>query len=291
MANVSHDVDRPLVAITLLCSATLCFAIMAGLVKSLTNDLPLPQIIWGRFFFHTLLVVLVFPLKVPTILVSARRELQVLRGVLVLGATTCAFTALQYIPMANVAAIGFVGPLLVVGMAGMLLHARVGVGRWVAVGIGFIGVLVILRPGAGVMHWASLLPLVMAGCYAGYQILTRIVRGMASPFTSLFYTALVGSIATSIAVPFFWSTPAPLEWLTLVGIGLFGGAGHLMVIKAFELAPASTVAPFVYSELLWNLIVGWTIFAEAPDGWMLVGATILVGTGLYLLRTNRSNKE
>ena len=113
---------------------------------------------------------------------------------------------------------------------------------------------------------------------------------MASPFTSLFYTALVGSIVTSIAVPFFWSTPEPLQWLTLVGIGLFGGAGHLMVIKAFELAPASTVAPFVYSELIWNLIVGWTIFAEAPDGWMLVGATILVATGLYLLRTNRSNK-
>ena len=106
---------------------------MAGFVKSLATELSVPQIIWGRYFFHILLIVVVFPLKIPTILVSGRRKLQILRGVLVLCATTCAFTALQYIPMANVAAIGFVGPSLVVGMAAVLLHERVGVGRWVNV--------------------------------------------------------------------------------------------------------------------------------------------------------------
>ena len=163
----------------------------------------MPQIIWGRYFFHILLILVVFPSKITTILVSSRRDLQILRGVLVLGATTCAFTALQYIPMANVVAIGFVGPLLVIGMAAVVLHERVGWERWIVVGIGLVGVLVILRPGAGVMHWASLLPLGMAGCYAGYQILTRIVRGMAPPLTSLFYTALVGSLATSAVVPIF----------------------------------------------------------------------------------------
>ena len=281
--------DRPLLAVGLLCVATLCFAVMAGLVKSLSVDISVPQIIWGRYFFHILLIVVIFPLKISTILISGRPDLQILRGVLVLGATTCAFTALQYIPMADVAAIGFVGPLLVIAMAASLLHEHVGLRRWIAVGVGFMGVLVILRPGSGIMHWASILPLGMACCYAGYQILTRFNRGAATPLTSLFYTALVGSIATSLVVPFFWQPPDAIQWLTLVGIGLFAAAGHLMVIKAYELAPASIVAPFIYSELLWNVIVGWMIFAEIPDVWMLTGAAILMLSGLYLLRTKAGN--
>ena len=122
MPSASHGVDRPLLAVSLLCAATLCFAIMAGFVKVLATDLSVPQIIWGRYFFHILLILVVFPSKITTILVSSRRDLQILRGVLVLGATTCAFTALQYIPMANVVAIGFVGPLLVIGMAAVVLH-------------------------------------------------------------------------------------------------------------------------------------------------------------------------
>ena len=291
MPTATQGVDRPLLAVTLLCAATLCFAIMAGMVKSLTGNISLPQIIWGRFFFHIVIILIVFPFKIPTILVSGRRELQVLRGALVLGATTCAFTALHYIPMANVAAIGFVGPLLVIGMAAALLHERVSLGHWIAVGVGFLGVLVIIRPGVGVMHWASFLPLGMACCYAGYQILTRFIRGVAAPLTSLFYTALVGSLVTSAVVPFFWNTPDAIQWLTMAAIGLFAAGGHLMVIKAYELAPASIVAPFIYSELLWNVIVGWAIFAEAPDAWMLIGAAILVLSGLYLLRTKPSDNR
>ena len=139
MPTATQGVDRPLLAVTLLCAATLCFAIMAGMVKSLTGNISLPQIIWGRYFFHIVIILIVFPFKIPTILVSGRRELQVLRGALVLGATTCAFTALHYIPMANVAAIGFVGPLLVIGMAAALLHERVSLGHWIAVGVGFSG--------------------------------------------------------------------------------------------------------------------------------------------------------
>ena len=263
---------------------------MAGMVKSLSPEIPVVQIVWGRYFFHIVIILTIFPFKIPTYFVRGRRDLQVLRGVLVLGATSCAFTALQYIPMANVAAIGFLGPLLVIGMAAIVLRERVGLGRWIAVGVGFLGVMVILRPGAGVMHWASLLPLGMACCYAGYQILTRFIRGVAAPLTSLFYTALVGSLATSAAVPFFWTAPSPIQWLTMAAIGLFAGCGHLMVIKAYELAPASIVAPFIYSELLWNVIVGWAIFSEEPDVWMLTGAAILVLSGLYLLRTKTASK-
>ena len=257
---------------------------MTGLVKALSPELPTVQIIWGRYFFHALLIVVLFPHKIPTILISGRRDLQVLRGTFVLGATVCAFVALRYIPIANVAAIAFVGPLLVVAMAALLLHERVGRDRWIAVAVGLIGVLIILRPGIEVLHWASFLPLGMAACYASYQILTRIVRGLASPLTSLFYTALVGALASSVVVPFFWSSPSGVQWVFMAATGLFGGVGHLFMIKAFELAPASILAPFVYSELLWAIAVGWIFFTEFPDPWMLTGAVIVVATGLYLLR-------
>ncbi len=275
--------SQPFLAISLICVSTLFFSAMGACAKWLAADLPVVQIIWGRYFFHALLIVVLFPRRAPSLLASGRKDLQVLRSVLVLGATVCAFTALRYLPLASVAALGFVGPLLVLGLATVFLGERVGLARWIAVATGFVGVLVILRPGLGVMHWASLLPLMMAACYATYQVLTRVIRGLAPPLTSLFYTALVGTVAASCVVPFYWVPLSPGQWAGMIGAGFFGGAGHLAVIKAYESAHASRVAPFVYSELVWAIAIGWAVFAQLPDLWTLAGSALLVATGLYLL--------
>ena len=260
---------------------------MAGIVKWLSVELASGQVIWGRYFFHALLIVAIAPSRAPRLLASRRKDLQIVRSVLVLGATTSAFIALRYIPMAQVAAIGFVGPLLVVGLASVFLGETVTRGRWVAVCIGFLGVLVILRPGIGTTHWASLLPLVMASCYAGYQILTRHIRGLASPLTTLMYSALVGTVVSSVWAPIVWVQPNTEQWLAMIASGVFGGAGHFAIIKAYESAPASIAGPFVYAELLWAIAVGWLAFSELPDIWTVIGATILIGTGVYLLRARR----
>ena len=279
--------DRYGLSISLICLATLCFAVMGGCVKLLSSELPSGQIIWGRYFFHALLIFMLFPAKAPRIMVSKRIDLQIIRSVLVLGATICAFVALRYLPMADVAAIGFVSPLVVVSLAGLVLGEKISPTRWFAVIIGFVGVLVILRPGSGSMHWAALLQLFGVCCYGSYQILTRKIRGLAPPMTSLFYSALVGTVVSSLWLPLIWQSPEPKQWLMMAGTGLLGGSGHLALIKALESAPASVAGPFVYSELLWAIGIGFLLFGALPDIWTLIGAGVLVATGVYLLRTDQ----
>ena len=277
--------DRPGLAVGLICTATLCFAIMAGCIKLLATDLPHAQTVWGRCFFHALLFAILFPRNLPHLLKSQRIDLQIVRSTLVFGATVTAFLAIRYLPLADIAAISFVGPLIVVGLARVFLDEQVSARCWVAVCIGFGGVLIILRPGFGTLHWAVFLPLVMATCYAAYQIITRRVRGLASPLTTLFYTSLVGTVASSMWVPFVWQTPSATQWLLMIASGLFGGAGHLAIIKAYESAPVSVAGPFVYSELLWAIGIGYWLFGDLPDLMTLVGAAVLIATGIYLLRS------
>lgn len=275
--------EHPVRGIVMMCAAVFCFVVMNTLVKALAPDYSVAQIIWARYFFHFLLILLLFPRRIPTLLVTRRRGLQVLRSVLVLLATLCMYTALRYLPLADVVAITFIAPLLVTGMSTLVLGERVGPRRWAAVGVGFVGVLVIIRPGLGVAHWATVLPVLMATFYATYQIVTRLIRGAATPLNSLFYLALVGVVVTSIIAPFDWIWPDWRAWLMLIGTGFFGGLGHFAIIRAYESAPAATVAPFAYTELLWALAIGAAIFADFPDRWTLAGAAIVAFSGLYVL--------
>ncbi len=270
-----------------MCAAVFCFVIMNTFVKALSPDYPVHQIIWARYFFHFLLILLLFPRRIPTLLVSRRKGLQFLRSLLVLLATLCMYTSLRYLPLAETVSITFIAPLLVTGLSVLALGERVGPRRWAAVIVGFAGVLVIIRPGLGVAHWATVLPVMMACFYAAYQTITRHMRGAADPLNSLFYTALVGVVATSAITPFFWAWPDPVAWAMMIGIGLFGGIGHFAMIRAYEAAPAATVAPFAYTELVWAIAVGIVLFADYPDLWMLTGAAIVIGSGLYVLHRER----
>ena len=270
-----------------MCAAVFCFVIMNTFVKALAPDYPVQQIIWARYFFHFLLILLLFPRRIPTLLVSRRKGLQILRSVLVLLATLCMYVSLRYLPLAEAVSITFIAPLLVTGLSVVALRERVGARRWAAVIVGFAGVLVIIRPGFGTAHWATALPVLMACFYAAYQIVTRFVRGAADPLNSLFYAALVGVVVTSAVTPFFWVWPGPVAWAMMIGIGLFGGLGHFAMIRAYEAAPAATVAPFAYTELVWAIAVGIVLFADYPDIWMLTGAAIVVASGLYVLHRER----
>lgn len=289
-----RDADRPLRGIALMCVAVASFVVMNTMVKELgraPHDMSVIFLIWGRYFFHLVLILALFPRRVPTLFRTRRPGIQVLRSVLVLAATACMFTSVQFLPLADVVSIAFIAPLVATGLSVVILRERVGPRRWAAVAIGFVGALIIIRPGLGVVHWASFLPLAMATFYALYQILTRIARSDADPLNALFYTALVGAVLTSAAVPFAWSWPSPAEWAMLIAAGFFGGAGHFAVIKAYERAEVSTVAPFAYTEIIWATIAGLLVFGDFPDVWTFVGAAIIAGAGLYVLHREHARVQ
>lgn len=278
--------------ILLMMTAGLSFVLMDATAKYLSQTYPVVQVVWARYLFHMLTLPLFFGgLRWAAVVQTPRLGLQLLRSLLLLGATFFFFLAVKHIPLAVATAIGFVGPLLVTALSVPLLGETVGPRRWAAVILGFAGVLVIIRPGIGMtsggIHWAMALPLLVAVCFALYQISTRILSRTDGWKTTLFYSASVGLVAMTTLVPFHWRTPDPEGWAWMVLLGLLGGFGHLMMIKAFTAAPASTLAPFTYLQLVWSTAIGLLIFGDFPDGWTLVGAAIIAASGLYVLYRER----
>jgi drug/metabolite transporter (DMT)-like permease len=186
--------------------------------------------------------------------------------------------------LADATAVTFVGPLLAVAMSVPLLGEWVGPRRWTGVLIGFVGALIIIRPGTGVMEFAAFLPLGAALCFALYQIATRRLRGIDGPVTTLAFMAVTGTVVTSAIVPFFWILPDLAGGLLMGSLGMLGTTGHFALIKAFESAPVSVIAPFDYTALIWAALFGYFIFNEMPDTFTILGALVITGSGLYILR-------
>jgi drug/metabolite transporter (DMT)-like permease len=258
------------------------FVSMDALAKWLTQSYPVPQVIWARYAFHFLLLAAFLNLRLPGLLRSANLKLQVARSLLLVMTTTLFFFAISQVPLATASALMYVAPLIVTLLSIPLLKERVGPRRLTSVAVGFCGALVILRPGAEVFEPAALLPLAAACLYAMYQITTRMLSAVDRPLTTLLYTALVGAALSSLAVPVFWQAPDPLGWGVMVAVGGLGALSQFCLIKAFQAAPASTVAPFSYSSILWATLYGWLLFADFPDAFTLLGAGIIVGSGLYI---------
>ena len=284
--------DAPIRGVLMMCFAVACFATMNGFVKELRiQGLPLVEIIWGRYFFHTLLVLAIFPRKIPTLLSGSDKGLQLARSILVLLATACMFTAVGLMPLADAVAITFIAPLLITALSVPLLKERVGLRRWVAVFIGFVGMIVIVRPGGGLFQLAALLPIGVTVFYALYQIITRMISHRTDPIISVFYTAIVGGVLMSLIVPFFWQTPTLEQWGLLIVVGFLGGLGHWAIIIAYQRAAAPLVAPFAYSELIWAILLGLSLFGDFPDLWTLVGAGIIALSGIYILQRERTTSS
>ena len=267
--------------------AVFCFAAMNTFTKELRDEYSLTGIIWGRYFFHFALILLMFPRKVPILFVTDNIWLQIARSVLVLLATACMFFALGFMPLADAVAITFAGPLLIVALSAVLLREPVGPRRWGAVIFGFIGMLVIIRPGAGTFQIAALLPVAVALFYALYQIITRHLSHKSDPLSMLFYTALVGALVTSAIIPFDWTTPTLRQLGMLIAIGFLGGLGHYAIIVAYERSETSLVAPFAYTEIVWATLLGLMFFGDFPDLYTFLGTAIIIASGVYVVGRER----
>jgi drug/metabolite transporter (DMT)-like permease len=209
---------------------------------------------------------------------------QLAQSVLLVGSTALNFAAIRYVDLATVTTINFTSPLLVALLAAPLLGERVGARRWAAILVGFAGVLVVLQPGAGAARAAALLSLGTAACYALYQILARRLAATDAPETTIGYSALVGTIVTSVVVPLAWETPrSPLVVVLFASMGLTGGLGHYFVARAYVWAPASVVSPFNYVQLLGAAAAGYLVFGEVPGAGLWLGAALVVASGLAVV--------
>ena len=243
------------------------------------------EITWARYAGHFFYMMLVFaPRRGLSLLAAQRPVLQLVRSTLLCVSTIFFITALAHVPLTTATAVSFTGPFIVTALSPILLGERVGAARWVAVCVGFIGALVILRPGTGDMNPAGFLVLGAATFSALYQIMTRKLASQDAAETSITYIALAGFLLTTIPLPFVWVTPASLlDWAVFVGLGIFGGFGHYFLVRAFELAPAPFISPFNYLGLIGAAILSVVVFGHFPDRWVFVGAAIIAGSGIFIL--------
>jgi drug/metabolite transporter (DMT)-like permease len=258
------------------------FVAMDGIAKYLVQTYPVVQVVWARYTFHVALLIVWIGARLPRLLVTYRPGLQLARSLLLLLTTAFYFLALSFIPLAEGSAIMMISPLLVTALSMPLLGERVGPRRWAGVAAGFIGAMLIIRPGSEMMQFASLLALAAAFCNGLYHICTRILSQSEHVLTTLVYSASIGALASTLAVPFFWVSPDAWGWLLMIAVGLLGGLSHFALIKAFAAAPAATVAPFTYTNLLWAALIGYLAFGDLPDGMTVLGAAIIAASGLYI---------
>jgi drug/metabolite transporter (DMT)-like permease len=286
-SRLRHAYPAPRVAagIGLTILAIGLFTLMDTIGKGLSARYPVPQVVWARYVFQLGWMLLLIPrIGAIGLLRTTRLGMNLLRGLLLAVATLFMFTAISFVPLADAYTVTFIAPLLITVFSIPLLGERVGWRRWSAVVAGFVGVLIVIRPGVGMPHWALALPLVTALGFALYQILTRKVAGTPgeTSVAMLFYVASVGAVVTTALVPLFWQTVAPLDWLPMAAMGLLGGIGHLILIRALTIAPASLLAPFVYTQIVWALVLGYLVFGDLPNVWMLLGGAVIVASGLYV---------
>jgi drug/metabolite transporter (DMT)-like permease len=287
---LSEPTHHPLRAIALFLMAMLLFATLDTTAKHLAQTFPVPMLVWARYTFHFLLMLLVLGWSMRGRLIATRHPVeQVLRALLLVATTGFGVAALRIMPLAESTAIFFVAPLIVTVLAVPLLGESVGGRRYVAVLAGFAGVLLIARPGGTLPAAGVAAALVAAVAYSGYQILTRRIARHENAVTMVFYTALVGTAVMTLALPWYWSGPMP-DWrqaLLICSLGIYGGTGHFLLTRAFRLAPASTLSPFQYVQLVWATLLGWLVFGQLPDGLSMAGGLVIAASGVAIALDER----
>lgn len=281
---------RPGLGVALVVAMTACFATMDSTVKVLGAFLPVLVILWSRYSVQAA--------TMGVWLLRSRRRaggagfrtahprFQFARGALLLASSMFSFFGLQHLPVAEFTAINMLAPVAVTLMAGWFLHEQVSPLRWALVIGGLLGALIMVRPGSGLFGWAVLLPLAGMLSYACFQVLTGKLSALESPYTTHFYTGLIGSLALTamllasridLAPVLRDAPPGHLGLLLLIGV--LGTSGHLMLVMAFSLAPTATLMPFLYAQLGMAVIVGWLVFRQAPDAWGWVGIAVIAVCG------------
>ena len=272
-------------AITFNLLAWVMLPIMDGFAKYLSSDLPVLQITWARYFFtvaFTLPVMFFFFRK--NLVWTDKPKLQLIRGLILLTANVCFFYSISIISLAKALTLAFIAPLVVTAFSPIFLGEKVGFRRWSAVIIGFIGSMVVIRPGFVEINLASLAALGTGVMYGFYLIITRKLSSSDNPLLTLLLTGVVGAIIISFVMPFVWIKPTLNQWSMMAAIGIFACVGHLFIILSLKYADASKLAPFSYFEIVTNIIIGYYFFSDFPDKWTFLGLFIIILSGIYISR-------
>ena len=288
--NSVTDTATPLAAILLVFAAGVLFSFLDTSAKYLgAAGLAPPFIAWVRFAVHLVLAVLILrPWRHRTAFRVASAPLQVLRGMFLFGATFFNFQGLKTLQLAEAVSIFFFAPMVITALAGPFLGEWAGWRRWAAIIVGFAGVLVITRPGLGVFEIGHLYLICAMLSYSSYVIMTRKMSATETAESLIFYSALAPVILMALAVPFYGSMPASVvEWGVLLSLGIYGGLGHWLLIKAYGQATTGALAPYPYLQMVWMIVLGYLVFGDVPDGFTLSGAAIIVASGLYIVHRER----
>ena len=272
--------------------AALCFAAMDAVSKYLVGDYTVAQILWIRWLLLVPFAVFVVRREgVRMALKSKRPGLQIVRTLLWVIESAIFVVVFRYLPLADTHALASTAPLMVIAMGIVFLGERANAARWLAVGAAFAGVLLIIQPGFKSFDWPLLLPLAGAALWAGYQILTRLVARDDSPATSMIWSSLAALVAVTPFAPFGWQWPTPWAWTLMLGVAAIGAVAHYALIKALDYAEAGAVQPYSYTLLVWVTVLGVVIFGDVPDDWTIVGAAIIVASGIYAWYQDREQEK
>jgi drug/metabolite transporter (DMT)-like permease len=268
--------------ISLIVLASFVFALLDTSTKYAVTLVPLFMLLWFRYVFQALLTfVLRFPTQKRNLFVTPNPRFQALRGTLILTSSTSAFFGLQHLPVAEFTAMAMLSPLLATAMAAWLLKDHVSNLRWLVMSAGLIGVLFVVHPGGQVFSWALMFPLILILSNAGFQVLTSRLSGEENPYTTHFYSGLVGAIVLSPVVVFYWETHALLtHWPWFVAVGFLGTFGHLMLIRAFSKASAPVLMPYIYTQVAFATLGGWIAFQHVPDQLAWIGIAVIAASGV-----------
>ena len=268
--------------------AMLLFAVMDAMSKLLVRDYPVSEALWIRYMIFALFSLLVArPHGIRRMARSAKPWLQAARSLLALVEGATFVVALRYLPLADTHAVAAASPLIVVGMAAAWLGERIGARRWLAVLIGFAGVMLIIRPGFTQFSWPLFIPLLGAFLWALYQVMVRFLARDDRPETTLLWSAFVGLAAISLVAPWEFRLPDARAWILLAAVGTLGSLAHYALIRALDYADASAVQPHGYTLLVWAALMGWLVFGDVPGLWTILGACIVVLSGLYAWTQDR----
>ena len=279
-------------AIMLNLLAWVMLPIMDGFAKYLSSTIPVLQITWSRYFFTVVIAlpIMIFFFK-KNLKWTDQPKLQLIRGVLLFSANILFFYSISIISLSKALTLAFIAPLIVTALSSVLLGEKVGVRRWSAVIIGFIGSLIVIRPGFVEINLASFAAIGTGILYAFYLIVTRKLHNSDHPLLTLLLTGVVGAIIGTLIMPTVWVQPSLTEWYMMFAIGLFACIGHLLLILSLRYADASKLAPFGYFEIVTNIIIGYFFFNNFPDYWHFFGLFIIISSGIYIFRREMLNRS
>lgn len=284
MAPYQSTRPNTLIGIALMIAAMIVLPFLDVVAKFLgQQNVPIIEIVWARLFFGMVMTApLVWKMDGARNLIPQRPAVHTIRAIFLVAATGLFFWALKFQGIAETLAIFFVQPLVITMLSPLVLGEKVGLRRWLAVAVGFMGTLIIIRPGFQILNPGAFMALGAGTSLALYMLLTRRIAGSASAMTTTFLTSLAGAVLTSIAVVFVWQAPTPQQWGLFVLLAFIATAGHYLIVRAYDYAEASLLAPLGYTEMIMAVIVGWYFFGDFPDMWTFVGVGILIACAIYI---------